>query len=133
MSKINFRLPLIFDNNSHHASREFSSSGRQSTGTHIEVLPAFFKGSIVQSLQQVFGEVGGLSVSVDLLRFEEEENNNYSAILRVPASDCFKLRTALNLVSEFQGHPCRFNIHCLSPVLLSLVRTRTLTTTTTVQ
>lgn len=124
MSKINSYRTLTFTNNSHHASREFSSSG-----SHIEVLPAFFKGSIVQSLQQVFGEVGGLSVSVDLLRFEEEENNNYSAILRVPASDCFKLRTALNLVSEFQGHPCRFNIHCLSPVLLSLVRTKTLTTT----
>lgn len=104
-------------------SREFSGSS-----SSVEVLPAFFKGSIVQSLQQVFGEVGGLSVSVDLLRFDDDDDTKDSgrsvaAILRVPSTEYFKLRTALSLIREFQGHPCRFNIHCVSPLLLSLVRT----------
>lgn len=90
------------------------------------MLPVFFKGSIVQSLQQVFGEIGGLSVPVDVLRFEEGDGiSGVQAILRVPATDYFKLRTALTLISKFQGHSCRFNIHCVSPVLLSLLRTTT--------
>lgn len=107
------------------SSREFSNSSEIP-----EVLPAFFKGSIVQSLQQVFGEIGGLSVPVDVLRFEQNEeeeevsgSSSVQAILRVPSRDYFKLRSALCLVNQFQGHPCRFNVHCVSPVLLSLVRT----------
>lgn len=100
--------------------REFSGANQN----QIEVLPAFFKGSIVQSLQQVFGEVGGLSVSVDLLKFDDNNSDeSIQAILRVPATESFKLRTALNLIATFQGHPCRFNVQCVSPVLLSLVRT----------
>lgn len=109
-------------------SREFSghSTGNSSSSSSIEVLPAFFKGSIVQSLQQAFGEVGGLSVTVDVLRFDDDSDcsgRSVAAILRVPCTEYFKLRTALSLISQFQGHPCRFNIHCVSPLLLSLVRT----------
>lgn len=91
------------------------------------MLPAFFKGSIVQSLQHVFGEIGGLTVPVDVLQFKESSSDNCTvpvqAILRVPANEYFKLRSALALISQFQGHPCRFNVHCVSPVLLSLIRT----------
>lgn len=80
----------------------------------------------MQSLKQVFGEVGGLSVDFDLLRFDVTENLSGSravAILRVPAENSFKLRTALTLIAEFQGHACRFNVECASPFLLSLLRT----------
>lgn len=105
--------------------REFS--GDSTGGRSVEVLPAFFKGCIVQSLEQTFGEIGGLSVPVDVLRFDDDCEKSgttaIQAILRVPAKDYFKLRTALSLIHQFQGHSCRINVDCVSPVLLSLTRT----------
>lgn len=73
----------------------------------------------MQSLQRVFGEIGGLSVPVDVLKFDPE---TFQAILRVPAENYFKLRSSLALIREFQGQPCRFNIHGVSPVLITLSR-----------
>lgn len=81
------------------------------------ILPVYFKGSIQQSLLAVFGEIGG-QTDIDLLKFDQEAARG---ILRVPESHYVRLRAALTLISRFQDVPCRFRVHKVSPVLLSLI------------
>ncbi|KAG4078188.1 hypothetical protein HA402_002240 [Bradysia odoriphaga] len=81
------------------------------------LLPTYFKGKIDQSLQTVFGEIGG-HTTVDILKFDQ---NNQRAILRVPSSYYVKLRAALTLISSFQEIPCCIKVNTASPVLLSLL------------
>ncbi|XP_055700434.1 ribonuclease P protein subunit p14 [Phlebotomus papatasi] len=82
------------------------------------IVPVFFKGGILTSLEEVFGEIGGCT-TVDVLRFDPK---TLKAILRVPKEDYVKVRTALTLISAFQEIPCRFHVNSVSPLLLSLVR-----------
>lgn len=67
-----------------------------------QLLPVYLKGRINQTLQSVFGEIGG-HTSVDILKFDE---NRRRAILRIPDSSYVKLRAALTLVSTFQEISC---------------------------
>lgn len=82
-------------------------------------LPVFVKGSIEQSLRTTFGEIGG-QTTFDLLKFDESRQR---LILRVPKEFYVKLRSALTLISTFQGVPCHFYIHSVSKVLLALLDT----------
>lgn len=81
------------------------------------LLPTYFKGKIDQSLQTVFGEIGG-HTTVDVLKFDQ---TNQRAILRVPSDYYVKLRAALSLISSFQDIPCCVKVNTASPVLLSLL------------
>lgn len=83
------------------------------------LLPVFIKGRIEQSLQKIFGEIGG-QTTVDILKFEEKRKR---AVVRVPDQFYVKLRTALTLTDSYQGVPCHFHIHSASPVLISLLDT----------
>lgn len=74
------------------------------------------KGSIEQSLQRVFGEIGG-HIRVDLLKFDEKRRR---LILRVPERSYVKLRAALTLTHQFQNIPCYFRVNSVSAVLIAL-------------
>lgn len=80
-------------------------------------LPVFVKGSIEQSLQRVFGSIGGQAV-IDFLKFDEI---NRRAIIRVPQHSYVKLRAALTLITKFQEIPCYFYVHNVSSILLALL------------
>jgi len=84
-----------------------------------ELLPAFIRGAIIQSLTTVFGEIGG-QTQLDLLHFDED---NQKGILRVPTNFVAKTRTALCLIHQFQGISAIFQVICLSTQLPSLVDT----------
>lgn len=89
------------------------------TEEQLEPLPIYVIGSIEQSLRTVYGEIGGLSI-VDLFKFNRE---TCRGILRVPSTSYVKTRTALTLISNFQGVPCHFQVHSASPVILGLLKT----------
>uniref|UniRef100_A0A2M4AWG7 Uncharacterized protein n=1 Tax=Anopheles triannulatus TaxID=58253 RepID=A0A2M4AWG7_9DIPT len=84
-----------------------------------QLLPIYVKASVEQSLQKVFGEIGGQTV-VDLLKFDSKRRR---LILRVPKDFYAKLRAAITLIGEFQGVPCHFLVRKVSPLLLTLVET----------
>lgn len=71
-----------------------------------DLLPAFVKGAIVQSLTTIFGEIGG-QAEFDLLAFDEERRR---FIIRVPLNLEVKTKVALTLISEFQGIPAIFQV-----------------------
>jgi len=79
--------------------------------------PLTLKEKIDQSLQTIFGEIGG-HTTVDVLKFNQ---TNQRAILRVPSDYYVKLRAALSLISSFQDIPCCIKVKAASPVLLSLL------------
>jgi ribonuclease P protein subunit RPP14 len=81
------------------------------------LLPTYFKGKIDQSLQTIFGEIGG-HTTVDVLKFDQI---NQRAILRVPDAYYVKLRAALSLIASFQEIPCCIKVIAASPVLLALL------------
>ncbi|KAJ6630193.1 Ribonuclease P protein subunit p14 [Pseudolycoriella hygida] len=81
------------------------------------LLPTYFKSKIDQSLQSIFGEIGG-HTTVDILKFSQTDQR---AILRVPSDYYVKLRAALSLISSFQEIPCCFKVNAASSVLLSLL------------
>lgn len=81
-----------------------------------ELLPAFIKGAIVQSLTTVFGEIGG-QIEFDLLAFDEKRQK---VIIRVPQHSEVKAKVALILISEFQGIPAVFHINKASTQLPQL-------------
>lgn len=83
------------------------------------ILPIYIRGSIEQSLQSIFGEIGG-QTTVDILKFDRD---SCRGIIRVPENYYIKLRTALALTSQFQDIPCRYKVHSASPVLVSLIGT----------
>lgn len=84
-----------------------------------QLLPVFVKGKIEQTLQTVFGEIGG-NTTVDLLKFN---NKTGRSILRVPDNYYVKLRAALTIIATYQDIPCTVKVHSASPVLLSLLDT----------
>lgn len=72
-----------------------------------EILPIFVKGAVLQSLNQVFGEIGG-QTEFDLLTFDESRQKG---VIRVPTKFAVKTRAALTFISEFQGIPASFQVN----------------------
>ncbi|XP_055902911.1 ribonuclease P protein subunit p14-like [Eupeodes corollae] len=84
---------------------------------NLVLTPAYFKGSIDQSLRSVFGEIGGLT-EVDIFKFDLA---NQRAIIRVPEDYYVKTRAAITLISKFQDIRCHFQVKKASPILLQLL------------
>lgn len=82
-----------------------------------QFLATYVKGRIEQNLHSIFGEIGGHTI-VDIIKFDQ---NNRRFILRVPARDYVKLRSALTLTAAFQSILCCFRVHSASPLLLTLL------------
>lgn len=76
----------------------------------------FIKGAIVQSLIEIFGQIGG-QTELDLLKFDELKR---TGILRVALDFSVKIRAALTLINSFQGNPAVFTINHSSTQLASL-------------
>lgn len=72
-----------------------------------EILPIFVKGAVTQSLNQVFGEIGG-QTDFDLLTFDESRQKG---VIRVATKFAVKTRAALTFISEFQGIPASFQVN----------------------
>nr|XP_060622458.1 ribonuclease P protein subunit p14 [Anolis sagrei ordinatus] len=75
-----------------------------------------FKQLIISALKHLHGEVGA-ALPVDVLTYEEQ---NLSAILRVPNSGLVKLWSALTLLGSYQNRDCAFRVIQTSPFLLAL-------------
>ncbi|XP_060622458.2 ribonuclease P protein subunit p14 [Anolis sagrei] len=75
-----------------------------------------FKQLIISALKRLHGEVGA-ALPVDVLTYEEQ---NLSAILRVPNSGLVKLWSALTLLGSYQNRDCAFRVIQTSPFLLAL-------------
>jgi RNase P/RNase MRP subunit POP5 len=72
-----------------------------------EILPIFIQGAIYQSLNQVFGEIGG-QTDFELLSFDE---NRLRGVIKVAYKYTVKTRAALTLISKFQGTPAIFQVN----------------------
>ncbi|XP_075222188.1 ribonuclease P/MRP subunit p14 a [Lycorma delicatula] len=83
----------------------------------IPVSAVDFKYHVVQSVKDVFGEIGA-SISVDVLKYDSSKK---TGIIRCPASSYVKLRSALTLSSEYGGRCCSYTINNSSPLLISLL------------
>ncbi|XP_011211560.1 PREDICTED: uncharacterized protein LOC108977576 [Bactrocera latifrons] len=70
------------------------------------VTPAYFLGSIEESLQSFFGEIGG-QTDLQLIKFDK---NQKRAILRVHEEFVTRTRSAITLIGHFQDIPCHFII-----------------------
>ncbi|XP_053954759.1 uncharacterized protein LOC129243798 [Anastrepha obliqua] len=68
------------------------------------VTPAYFLGSIEDSLQSFFGEIGG-QTDLELVKFDK---NRKRGILRVQDEFLSRTRTAITLIGHFQDIPCHF-------------------------
>lgn len=87
------------------------------------IIPLFIKGSIEQSLKKTFGEIGGHIDKLDLIKFHKESSTliQFKFILRTIESDYVKIRTALTLISQYQGVSCYFKVNGVSSSLPSLI------------
>ncbi|XP_067633148.1 ribonuclease P protein subunit p14-like [Eurosta solidaginis] len=66
--------------------------------------PAYFLGSIEESLQSFFGEIGG-QTDLEIIKFDA---NRQRAILRVQEEFLSRTRAAITLIGHFQEIPCHF-------------------------
>ncbi|XP_017490628.1 PREDICTED: uncharacterized protein LOC108378831 [Rhagoletis zephyria] len=74
------------------------------------VTPAYFLGSIEDSLQSLFGEIGG-QTDLELVKFD---NTQKRAILRVQKEFLPRTRAAITLIGHFQDIPCHFMLRNIS-------------------
>ncbi|XP_004534354.1 uncharacterized protein LOC101460452 [Ceratitis capitata] len=70
------------------------------------VTPAYFLGSIEDSLQNFFGEIGG-QTDLELIKFDKGQKR---AIVRVQEEFILRIRSAITLIGYFQDIPCHFII-----------------------
>ncbi|KAL1513009.1 hypothetical protein ABEB36_002497 [Hypothenemus hampei] len=82
----------------------------------VEVTPVYLKKNILESVKQLFGEVGA-SVNIDLLKFNSQ---TLEGILRVPSCHFIKLRASLVLSGYYEGIQCTYLIKKTSSLLLAL-------------
>ncbi|XP_008103640.2 ribonuclease P protein subunit p14 [Anolis carolinensis] len=84
--------------------------------TNISLNAVEYKQLIISALKRLHGEVGA-ALPFDVLTYEEQ---NLSAILRVPNSGLVKLWSALTLLGSYQNRDCAFRVIQTSPFLLAL-------------
>lgn len=68
--------------------------------------PAYFQGSIENSLVDFFGEIGG-QTELELLKFDASQKRG---IIKVPKDFSKQTRAAITLIGRFQDIPCHFEV-----------------------
>ncbi|KAK0182501.1 hypothetical protein PV327_000637 [Microctonus hyperodae] len=72
-----------------------------------QISAVFFKKHLMQSLKQLFGELGA-DTTVDILKYD---SSSRKFILRCKSKDYVKLRSALTLASTYEEDTCIYIIH----------------------
>ncbi|XP_044746478.1 ribonuclease P protein subunit p14-like [Coccinella septempunctata] len=80
------------------------------------ITPAFFKENIIRSVRTIFGEYA-CNADIDILKYNPR---NLNAILRVPEHLYVKIHASLTFCGSWQGRPCYYTVHKVSPLLLSI-------------
>jgi len=74
------------------------------------ITPAYFLGSIEQSLDSFFGEIGG-QTDLEITNFDK---NSKRAVLKLREKFLKKTKAALSLIGEYQNIPCHFVVRSVS-------------------
>ncbi|XP_017140869.1 uncharacterized protein LOC108154921 [Drosophila miranda] len=72
----------------------------------IVLTPGYLIGCILNSLESLFGEIGG-KTSLDIVKFSAAERR---LILRVPQEFVERARIAVTLIGHYQEVPCHFQV-----------------------
>ncbi|KAK5649138.1 hypothetical protein RI129_004030 [Pyrocoelia pectoralis] len=82
-----------------------------------DITAALFKNHIITSIKHVFGEIAA-AIPFDVVKYDPSE---IRAIVRVTQDHYVKFRGSLTLAGYYQGKPCAYIVHKVSPLLLSLL------------
>jgi len=89
-----------------------------------EITEAYVLNSIVQALNNLFGEVGA-ATPIEVEKFESQSHGAY-LIVKCPSHCFIKLRSSLTLHNTFQSLPCAFHIVRFGNTLLELHKAKPL-------
>ncbi|XP_037949725.1 uncharacterized protein LOC119680809 [Teleopsis dalmanni] len=84
--------------------------------TDATLTPAYFLGSINNSLKSLFGEIGG-QTELEIIEFSIDKKRG---IIKVPSDYNRRVRSAIALIGYYQDIRCHFRVFQESSKLLNL-------------